>query len=472
MRILFPALAGVALMAASAAADETAVPVASRTDLAVTLYADGFGLVKDRRAAALAAGVNALAFEGVSGRMIPSSALVRAGDGVRVLEQNFEFDLISPRTLLERSVGRTVRVVRTRPDTGEDVVETATVLAAADGPVLRIGDRIETGVPGRLVFDSVPAGLRAQPALVIEAESAKAGGVPLELTYLTEGLNWRAEYAAELDADGGTLSLGAWASLSNATGVAFADADVRMIAGDVRRESERPVPMLQARAMMAAAPAEDAVRREAVGDVHLYALPRKVTLANNQTKQVALLSAAAVPVERRYVRRRWIGGAPERAGIASPTTHRPEVSLTFANAGESGLGVPLPAGLVRVYERDAQGHTQFTGEQSMAHTAAGEEVTLRLGEAADIGIRDRQTDFTADGLPERAFETAQRITLTNAKAGPVTVRLIERFPGAARILTESRAHDAFSGSEAEWTLDVPVGGQATLDYRVRVQRPR
>jgi len=471
MRIPLSALAVVALMAAPPAAAETAVPLTARTGLAVTLYADGFGLVKDRRAAALAAGVNALAFEGVSGRMIPSSALVRAGDGVRVLEQNFEFDLLSPRTLLERSVGRTVRVVRARPDTGEEIVETATVLAVGDGPVLRIGDRIETGVPGRLVFDSVPAGLRAQPTLLIEAESAAAGEAPIELTYLTEGLGWRAEYAAELDADGGALALGAWASLSNATGVAFADADVRLIAGSVRREAERPLPMLQSRAMMAGAPAEDAARREAVGDVHLYALPRAVTLANNQTKQVALLSAA-VPVERRYHRQRWIAEMPERAGIEPPAIYRPEVSLTFVNAAESGLGVPLPAGLVRVYERDSRGGIQFTGERSIAHAAPGEAVTLRVGEAANIGIRYRQTEFTADGLPERAFETAQRITLTNARAEPVTVRLVERFPGAARILAESQAHDAFSGSEAGWAVEVPAGGQATLDYRVRVQRPR
>jgi hypothetical protein len=419
----------------------------------------------------LAKGANSLAFEGVSARMVPSSALLRAGDGVKVLERNFEFDLLSPQALLERSVGKTVRVIRTRPDTGEEMVETATVLAAGNGPVLKIGDRIETTVPGRLVFDTVPAGLRAQPTLLIEADSAGAGQASLELTYLTEGLNWRADYAAELDAAGKTLALGAWASLSNATGIAFADADVQMIAGNVRRESERPLAAFKGANMMAAAPAEDAMRREAVGDVHLYALPGKVTLANNQSKQVALLSAAAVPVARQYVRQRWITEAPDRGGVA-PATYRPAVTLKFANAREAGLGLPLPAGLVRVYERDSKGRIQFTGEQSIAHTAAGEEVTLTLGEATDIGIQYRQSAFTTDGLPERAFETEQEIALSNAKAEPVTVRLVERFPGAARILTESQAHEGFSGSEATWTVGIPAGGKATLSYRVRVQRPR
>ncbi|MBE0533036.1 MAG: DUF4139 domain-containing protein [Rhodospirillales bacterium] len=471
MRISLLALAGAALMAATAAADETAVLPASRSGLAVTLYADGFGLVTDRRTVDLAKGANSLAFEGVSARMVPSSALLRVGDGVKVLERNFEFDLLSPQALLERSVGKTVRVIRTRPDTGEEMVETATVLAVGNGPVLKIGDRIEITVPGRLVFDTVPAGLRAQPTLLIEADSAVAGQAPLELTYLTEGLSWRADYAAELDAAGKTLSLGAWASLSNATGIAFSDADVQMIAGNVRRESERPLATFKGANMMAAAPAEDAMRREAVGDVHLYALPGKVTLANNQSKQVALLSAAAVPVARQYVRERWITEIPVRGG-AAPATYRPAVTLKFANAREAGLGLPLPAGLVRVYERDSQGRIQFTGEQSIAHTAAGEEVTLNLGEATDIGIQYRQGAFTTDGLPERAFETEQQIALSNAKAEAVTVRLVERFQGAATIVTESKAHEDFSGSEATWTVGVPAGGKATLSYRVRVQRPR
>ncbi len=408
MRISLAALAGVALMAGAAAADEIPVSPASRSGLAVTLYADGFGLVTDRRTVTLAKGANSLAFEEVSPRMVPSSVLLTSGDGVRVLERNFEFDLLSPQALLERSVGKTVRVIRTRPDTGEERVETATVLAAGNGPVLRIGDRIETTIPGRLVFDAVPAGLRAQPTLLVTADGANAGQAPLELTYLTEGVSWRADYAAELDAAGKTLGLSAWASLSNSTGVAFADADVQLLAGGVRREAERPMAAFKGAALAAAAPAEDAMRREAMGDVHLYTLPGKVTLANNQSKQVALLSAPAVPVTRQYVRQRWVGETPDRGGVGTPATYRPAVTLKFANVRESGLGLPLPAGVVRVYGRDSKGRIQFTGEQAITHTAAGEELTLNLGEATDIGIQYRQNAFTTDGLPERASRPNSR----------------------------------------------------------------
>jgi len=421
MRASLLALAGVALLAATAAADEMPVPTASRTGLSVTLYADGFGLVTDRRKATLAKGANSLAFEGVSARMTPSSALLATGDGVRVLERNFEFDLLSPQALLERSVGRTVRVIRTRPDTGEEVVETATVLAAANGPVLRIGDRIETTVPGRLVFDSVPAGLRAQPTLLIEAESTAAAEAPIELTYLTEGLSWRADYAAEIDAAGKTLALGAWASLSNATGVAFADADVQVIAGSVRREGERPMAAFKG-ARLARPPAEEPCPRSD-GRRSSLPLPGKVTLANNQSKQVALLSAPAVPVTRQYVRQRWVGETPDRGGVGTPATYRPAVTLKFANVRESGLGLPLPAGVVRVYGRDSKGRIQFTGEQAITHTAAGEELTLNLGEATDIGIQYRQNAFTTDGLPSALRDrTADRALQCQGRGGDGTAR--------------------------------------------------
>ncbi len=236
MRPFFAGIAAAALVAGAAAAAEKPVPQDNRTGLAVTLYADGFGLIKDRRTVSLDAGANTLAFEGVSARMIPSSALVRAESGIRVLEQNFEFDLITPQTLLQRSVGKTIRVIRTHPTTGEDVIEPAEVLAAGQGTVLRIGDRIETGVPGRLVFDSIPEGLRAEPALLLEVDSAAALERELQLAYLTDGLKWRAEYVVELDPKGDKLDLSAWASLSNSTGTAFSDADVQLVAGDVRRE--------------------------------------------------------------------------------------------------------------------------------------------------------------------------------------------------------------------------------------------
>ena len=456
---------------ATAAAAETAITPDMRADVALTLYADGFGLIKDRRTVSLTQGANTLAFEGVSAKMTPSSALVRAGSGFHVLEQNFEFDLISPKNLLRRSVGKTIRVIRTHPTTGEDQIETAQVLAAEQGVVLRIGDRIETGVPGRLVFDTIPTGLRAQPTLLLEVDSAKAQTRDIELSYLTEGLGWRAEYAAEIDADGKALDLSAWASLSNNTGTAFSGAQVQLVSGDVRRERETRQLAFKARAMMTeAAPAPMA--EETVGDMHLYSLPRTVTLKNRQTKQVALLSAAGVSVSRAYSYERWISERGPRIKAVNPTVFRPQVLLKIDNTKQNGLGVSLPAGLVRVYERDASGKIQFAGEQSIGHVAADETASLELGNAVDIGITFEQTAFSTANLQKRTFEAAFAISLTNAKSEPVVVRLAENFPGSAKILAESIPHAEFSGEAAVWTVDVPARGKSKLTYRVRVSRPR
>ncbi len=473
MRPFFAGIAAAALVAGAAAAAEKPVPQDNRTGLAVTLYADGFGLIKDRRTVSLDAGANTLAFEGVSARMIPSSALVRAESGIRVLEQNFEFDLITPQTLLQRSVGKTIRVIRTHPTTGEDVIEPAEVLAAGQGTVLRIGDRIETGVPGRLVFDSIPEGLRAEPALLLEVDSAAALERELQLAYLTDGLKWRAEYVVELDPKGDKLDLSAWASLSNSTGTAFSDADVQLVAGDVRREfALKAMAAPMARAEMAEVAQDRSVGRETMGDLHLYSLLRPVTLKNNQTKQVALLSAAGVGVSRQYVRERWIPERQPRVKAVVPIVNRPKTYLRFENDEENHLGEPLPAGLVRVYERDSGGRIQFAGEQSVDHTASGQEVVLELGEAVDIGIQYEQTDFTTDDLPEKTFESAQKIVLSNAKSEPVVVWISEKFPGASKILDESLAHENFSGGQADWAVEVPADGETTLTYRVRVHRLR
>jgi hypothetical protein len=472
MRLLITA-AILALFATTAiAAEEKAVPVANRTGVAVTLYSGGFGLIKDRRTVDLGKGASSLAFEGVSARMIPSSALVRAGSGVRVLEQNFEFDLISPESLLRRSVGRQVRVIRTHPTTGEDWIETAQVLATENGTVLRIGDRIETGVPGRLVFDSIPTGLRAQPTLLLEVDSASAGSEELQLTYLSEGMNWRAEYALELDGTGESLDLSAWASLSNNSGVAFDGADLQLVAGDVQRE--RAFKMMAAMPMARGAVAEEAanssMQQEAIGDLHLYSIPRPVTLKNKQTKQVAMMSAADVRVAREYIKERWIPERDFRVKAVTPLIERPTVYLSFENEKTNNLGIPLPAGLVRVYERDSANRIQFAGEHSISHKATGENVALNMGEASDIGVQYEQKDFKKDGLPEKTFESAQWIRVTNAKSKPVSVWVVESFPGVAEFLEKSIEPDEFTRLKASWEIEVPAGGETILTYRVRVRR--
>jgi hypothetical protein len=440
--------------------------------LAVTVYNGDLALVKDTRQVALPAGQSVLELRDVSAQMRPETALLRVADGrpITLLEQNFDFDLLTPAKLLEKYVGREVRVLRTHPTSGADSTETATVLASSDGVVLRIGDRIETGLPGRLVFDAVPDNLRDRPTLAVSLDSAGAGQRALELSYLTGGLSWQADYVAELAADEKQLALSGWVTLTNRSGTAYRDARLQLVAGDVHR-----VQPAMARGMvmeqMAAKADGGALREESLLDYHLYTLGRPTTLAHQQTKQVALLTAPAVTVSKDY---RLTGAEHYYAAQAGEIGRALKVAvvLHLDNAKRAGLGLPLPAGVVRVYQRDASGGVQFVGEDRIDHTPQNETAQIKLGDAFDVTARKTQTAFKAlaQGQDERPqFESAYKIELKNAKKTPVTVTVLEPVPGDWQVLESNLPQDKADAHTARWRVTVPAGGGQTLAYRVRVR---
>ncbi|HLB79340.1 MAG TPA: hypothetical protein VJJ77_02460, partial [Dongiaceae bacterium] len=306
------ALAILALAAAPAGADEIPVAAADRAGLTVTIYNDGLALVGDRREVTLAEGPNRLAFLDVSAALQPETARLRVAGAV-VIEQGLAFDPLTRTRLLQEAVGKTVRLVRTHPETGAETTEDATVLSVADGVVLRIGDRIETDPPGRIVFADVPAGLRARPTLVATVEAAAAGRRAVELDYLTGGLSWRADYVAELDAAEEHLDLDGWATLGNTSGADYRDAELRLVAGAVHLAT--PEIAMRQDLMTMQAEAAPAMAESAPSEYHLYRLDRPVTIADNETKQVALLSGAGVPVAREY---RFVNLGRDAGGEARP----------------------------------------------------------------------------------------------------------------------------------------------------------
>jgi hypothetical protein len=275
--------------------EETVSTAADQHAVAVTIYNDNLALVKDARQVRLVRDFNQLAWRGVSAQMRPETAQLRNVSnpgGFSLQEQNFDFDLLTPQKLLEKYVGREVSVIRTHPTSGAETRETATVLATNGGVVLKFADRIETGVPGRLAFSGVPDTLRDQPTLVISLLNPKAGLQNLELSYLTGGLSWRADYVAELNADDDRLDLNGWVTLTNQSGAAYPNAKLQLVAGDLHRvRDDRPLPR---EVMAMAAKVADAaeMQQESLFEYHLYTLQRPTTLAENQTKQVALMSAA------------------------------------------------------------------------------------------------------------------------------------------------------------------------------------
>ena len=481
--MLLPASVGAAQqpLAAGAKPGVAAVRAERRSGLedqqsvAVTIYNDELALIKDARRLVLDAGVNRVALRDVSGRMRPETAQLRslsAPGAFDLLEQNFDFDLLTPAKLIEKYVGRTVRVVRTNPATGAETVETAEVLAASGGVVLRIGDRIETGVPGRIVFDSVPANLRDRPTLVAELNNRQAGTQNVELTYLSGGLTWQADYVAELSGDDGTLDLNGWVTLTNRSGTTYPNARLQLVAGDVNRVRQefRARESDALKSAVAAAPAAT-MAQESLFEYHLYTLGRPTTLADNQTKQVALLNASQVPVRKElllngsdYYYRSSVGdiGQKLKAGVY----------VEFANRESAHLGQPLPKGVVRVYKRDSAGNAQFVGEDRVDHTAKNEKVRLHLGDAFDVTADKKQSDFRRREPTNKAsyvFESAYEVVVRNAKSEAVSVIVREPVPGDWTMVSESQPHAKVAAGTAEWRVDVPAGGATTLKYRVLVR---
>ncbi len=452
-------------LALPAMAEEQRIGLDDQTGVAVTIYNQDLALVRDGRVMTLIKGENDVAFIDVSGHIQPETALLKSSGGkLDVLEQNFDFDLLTPEKLLEKSVGGTVRVIVTDPKTGKETVEEAKVLSVANGVVLQIGDRIETQAPGRIVFAEVPPNLRSRPTLVTKISSDTAGKLPVELDYLTGGLSWAADYVAELAPDERSIELKGWVTLTNTSGTSYPNAKLQLVAGDVNRvRREMAAGAATAMPMSAAAPAPMA--EQALFEYHLYTLGRPTTIAENQTKQVELLTGHAIPVTKEYRFANLAPGYNYQMGEA-PRVNA-SVRLKFVNTEKSGLGIPLPQGTVRVYKADNAGQAIFVGEDAIQHTPKNEYVDLTLGQAFDVTARGKQTDF--ETLGDNVYESAYEIEFKNAKSEAVTVILAQSVPGDWKMLEESTNHEKADASTALWHISVPANGSTKLTYRVRVK---
>lgn len=461
---LVGAAVSLGLIVPSARAQESRVTQADQTGVAVTIYNENLALVKDRRRVTLEPGIQNLAFIDVSAQLRPETALLHSDGGqLEVREQNFEFDLLTPEKLLEESVGEMVKVVKTNPATGTETVEEARILSVANGLVLKIGDRIETAYPGRVIFDRVPPRLRARPTLVLELQNDNPNEQQVELSYLTGGLAWKADYVAELAPDEKTMDLSGWVTLTNTSGSAYNDAKLQLVAGDVNqvRPMLRKEAMTMADSDVAGAPP---MAQEELFEYHLYTLGRPTTIGDNQTKQVAMLSGGGIPVVKEY---RFVNiGTAYNYPMGDMERANATVRMAFDNEEADHLGMPLPKGIVRVYKNDSGGQALFVGEDAIDHTPKGETVHLNLGQAFDVTAQPKQTEF--EQLSDRVFEAAFEIEVKNAKKEAVTVTVAEQFPAQWKMIDESLPHEKVQAFQAEWKVPVPAEGSTKLKYRVRV----
>jgi hypothetical protein len=427
--------------------------------LSVTIYNDDLALVQDQRDIDIKGGRQRIEFQDVSAQIRPETVSLAAAD-IGIVEQNFDFDLLTPAKLMEKAVGKEVTIVRVNPATGAETRELAQVLATNGGVVLKIGQRIEVlrddGLPVRVIFDKVPDNLRARPTLSVTVIGAHAGTRRATLSYLTPGLGWKSDYVALYNEAYGKIDVQGWVTLTNSSGTTYDNAQTLLVAGSpASADGGRPaVYRPQPRRGTLQEAGTESGSRERLGDFYLYPLGERTTIANLQTKQVSFLDVQGVPAEHGYeYRNRWLGTA--ETPISAKSVY------SFSTSAHAGLGDQLPAGILRFYMRDKRGDPQFIGESRIDHTPMGSTLSLATGDAFDVKVHaivDKRTRLAVFD-----WQTDMRYELTNALPKAVVVKLIQDgLWGDSSIKSESQKSTRRSADAAEWAVTVPANGKATL----------
>lgn len=443
---------------------------ADRESVAITVYNQNFGLVREVRGMDLTRGRIALEYGDVASGIQPETVhvLPLGRGGLRVLEQNYQYDLLNPQKLLEKYVGRTVNVYRTNPQTGVDEAVQAEVLSVNGGPILRIGDEITFNYPGRFGFPELPDNLIAEPTLLWRLDSP-GGRQRVEVSYLTNSLNWKSDYVLVLNEDDDEGAITGWVTLTNQSGTSYENARLQLVAGDVQRVSGGARPEAYRERMMAdALMAQEAsgFTEDAFFEYHLYTLGRPTDLMNNEQKQVTLLESDGFGIEKRLI---FQGSNYYYRGQYGQvaTNQKVGVFLDFENSESNGLGMPLPKGTVRVYKRDHTGAQQFIGEDLIDHTPRDEELRIKMGEAFDVVGDRRQMDYTV--VSSCVSESTWRVDLRNHKDEDVEVLLVEPVGGDWEVLSSTHPYQQLDAWTFTMSPRVEERGETRVEYRVRAR---
>jgi hypothetical protein len=437
------------------AAPETTATIAGR-DVAVTVYKDNLGVVKDRRKFSVPPGVSELKFSEVAASIDPTSVHLRpVGRGdVEILWQDYRYDLASTDKLLEKYVDQVIEIA-----TKDDQVRRGTLLAydptslvvQSEAGGISFVTRAEVRQVG---LRELPKGLITRPTLVWRVRAPGGGERDLEVSYVTGGMDWHAEYVAVLEENGSSLELSGWASVENRSGATYDDAKLKLIAGTIHRAIvPRPIPYMDG--IRAMAKQEATVEERGFFEYHLYELPQRATLANNEVKQVGLLHASGV----RSIRKFTYDGSVDGSQV--------QVRMEFQNDAPSGLGMPLPEGVVRVFQRDTDGSLELVGEDRIEHTPKNQTVRVSVGAAFDIAAERKQTDFRQ--ISSRVNEASYEITLTNHRKEAVDVVVTEHADGHWEIVKSSVTHQKKDSRTFEFKVRCEPEKPVTVAYTVRTQ---
>ncbi|MFN0119215.1 MAG: DUF4139 domain-containing protein [Blastocatellia bacterium] len=444
--------------------------------VAITVYNSNIGLVKDTRALRLPRGTSLLRFMDVAQQINPASVSIKsitAPQAMAVIEQNYEYDLLNPAKLLDKFVGREVTLVlRSFENNSEKLTPTrATLLSNNSGQVWQIGNQIVIN-PSNVVetrFDQLPADLIAKPTLVWMLNNTGAEAQTIEASYLTNGIGWRSDYVIVVNKDDTKADLNGWVTINNNSGTTYRNADLKLVAGDINRvQEDRPMAMKSMRGQVAeTAAAAPQFQEQAFFEYHLYSLQRQATLKNNETKQISLLSAANFNVKKELVLNGQQYYYQGYNNPGEPVKEKIGVYVEFKNNKENNLGMPLPAGVVRVYKADQSGAQQFIGENRIEHTPKDEAVRIKLGDVFDVVAERKQTDYKA--ISRRLFEYAYEIRIRNHKEEAVTVLVNEPIGGEWEIVNSTFPAEKTAAFAARFNVPVAKDGEAVLSYRVRVK---
>jgi hypothetical protein len=437
--------------------------------LSITIYNSNLGLVKDTRNLILPTGITELKFMDVASQINPTTVHIKSLTdplSLNILEQNYEYDLLSPEKLMEKFVGKMVKIKEKNYYTGKEEVYNAKILSVNNGPIFQVGDEIYAYAPGQIIYPEIPENLIAQPTLVWLLENELAKPHRIEVSYLTGGINWKADYVTVLNKDDNAADVSGWVTIDNKSGATYKNAAIQLVAGDVNRV-QAPAARGGSDMMMAKSMAqESAFQEESFFEYHLYTLDRKSTIKHNQTKQISLLEAANVPVRKELIF--WGADYYYRSSYGQPIANQKVgVYINIDNKKENRLGMPLPKGIIRVYKTDPRGNLQFVGEDSIDHTPKDETVKIKMGEAFDVIGERKQTDFKV--VSNNVYEVAWQISLRNHKDTDTKVSIIEPVPGDWKILQSTHKAEKVEAHTLKYIVDIPKNGETKVEYRVRIK---
>jgi len=462
----FLALPAAALGQASPSATSTE---ADRKQVSITVYNQNFGVVREvRELATLGTGQVALEFRDVAANIRPETVAIKsltAPGAISVLEQNYRYDLLTPQTLLEKYVGKSVRTYRYHEATGKEEARDAELLSVNEQPILRLNGEVTFGYPARLAFPQVPDSLIAKPTLMWLVKSDKPKQT-VEVSYVTQNLSWSADYVLVVNDKDTQGALQGWVTLVNQSGASYQNAELKLVAGDVNRVQPEQAPRVLSMSKAGAAPSGGGFSEQGLFEYHLYTLGRPTTVRHNEQKQVSLLQADGIKIEKKLIffgQQYWFRG--QYGQVLS--NQKVGVYLDFKNEQQNKLGVPLPKGTLRVYKADQSGAKQFVGEDRIDHTPRDEKLRVKMGDAFDVVGDRKQVEWRT--LGNCSAESRWEIELRNHKDVAVDVEDYEPTGADFTVLESSLPYEKKDSGTFSFNVKVPAHGKTKLTYRLRLR---